>query len=99
MVLDGIVNKSLVAAIALLDSRRSGCAEATAGRFARARNKIRTDLGFVGEICFSEPRWIRAIWTEAHPGFRRSLWARRPDYNVNADQDGGGLRRACRLMR
>ena len=65
MVLAGIVNKSLVAAIALAGQPAVGLCGGDGGAFrARKKEDRDHDLGFVGEICYSEPRWIRAIWTE-----------------------------------
>ena len=63
MVLAGIVNKSLVAAIAAAGYPAIGLCGGDGGVFrARKKQDAEHDLGFVGEICFSEPRWLRAIW-------------------------------------
>ena len=65
MVLAGIVNKSLVAAIAGAGQPAIGLCGGDGGVFrARKKNMPEYDLGFVGEICFSEPRWLKAIWAE-----------------------------------
>ena len=63
MVLAGMVNKSLVAAIVAAAVRQSASAAGTACRSAPARSRRRaTTSGYVGEICSVEPRWLDAIW-------------------------------------
>jgi acetylglutamate kinase len=98
MVLAGIVNKSLVAAIALAGQPAVGLCGGDGGAF-RARKKQNTarDLGYVGEICFSEPRWIRAIWTEGGIPVLSSvaLGGDGEYYNVNADQMAAACAIAC----
>jgi acetylglutamate kinase len=98
MVLAGIVNKSLVAAIALAGHPAVGLCGGDGGAF-RARKKQNQvhDLGFVGEICFSEPRWIRAIWTEGGIPVLSSvaLGSDGQYYNVNADQMASACAVAC----
>ena len=89
MVLAGIVNKSLVAAIALAGQPAVGLCGGDGGVFrARKKQDTKQDLGYVGEICFSEPRWIRAIWTEGGIPVLSSvaLGGDGEYYNVNADQ-------------
>ena len=95
MVLAGIVNKSLVAAIAAAGQPAIGLCGGDGGVFrARKKQDAEHDLGFVGEICFSEPRWIKAIWTEGGiPGAvvgraRR----RRRILQRERGSDGGGVR-------
>src|SRR5205085_7057127 len=99
MVLAGIVNKSLVAAIALAGQPAVGLCGGDGGAFrARKKEDKGHDLGFVGEICFSEPRWIRAIWTEGGIPVLSSvaLGADGQYYNVNADQMAAACAVACR---
>jgi len=98
MVLAGIVNKSLVAAIALAGQPAVGLCGGDGGAFrARKKENQEHDLGFVGEICFSEPRWIRAIWTEGGIPVLSSvaLGAEGQYYNVNADQMAAACAVAC----
>lgn len=98
MVLAGIVNKSLVAAIALAGQPAVGLCGGDGGAFrARKKENQEHDLGFVGEICFSEPRWIRAIWTEGGIPVLSSvaLGADGQYYNVNADQMAAACAVAC----
>src|SRR5205085_2843307 len=98
MVLAGIVNKSLVAAIALAGQPAVGLCGGDGGVFrARKKQNDEHDLGFVGEICFSEPRWIRAIWTEGGIPVLSSvaLGGDGQYYNVNADQMASACAVAC----
>ena len=65
MVLAGKVNKALVAELASLGQPAIGMCGADGLSF-RARKKANNgagDLGFVGEICSTDPRWIEAIWS------------------------------------
>lgn len=98
MVLAGIVNKSLVAAIASAGQAAVGLCGGDGGIF-RARKKTDTefDLGYVGEICFSEPRWIKAIWAEGGIPVLSSvaLGGDGEYYNVNADQMAAACAIAC----
>src|SRR5215471_16291592 len=60
MVLSGLVNKKLVAAIGAAGKAAVGLCGGDGTSF-RARKKPAADghdLGFVGEICAVEPRWI-----------------------------------------
>jgi acetylglutamate kinase len=98
MVLAGIVNKSLVAAIAAAGQPAIGLCGGDGGIF-RARKKLDAshDLGFVGEICFAEPRWLRAIWAEGGIPVLSSiaLGGDGQYYNVNADQMAAACAVAC----
>src|SRR5215467_1044978 len=98
MVLAGIVNKSLVAAIACAGQPAVGLCGGDGGAFrARKKQDQEHDLGYVGEICFSEPRWIRAIWSEGGIPVLSSLalGADGQYYNVNADQMAAACAVAC----
>jgi acetylglutamate kinase len=69
------------------------------GMSFRARKKKTEgyDLGFVGEICSVEPRWLEAIWGEGGIPVMSSL-ALGSDgeyYNVNADQMAAACAAAC----
>src|ERR1035438_2963546 len=67
MVLAGKVNKGLVAALGALGQPAVGLSGGD-GLLFRARKKRAVleaggpDLGYVGEIVASDPRWIEAIW-------------------------------------
>src|SRR6202008_5159541 len=56
-----------------------------------------TDLGFVGEICAVETRWIEAIWSQSGIPVISSLavGALGEYYNVNADQMAAACAVAC----
>jgi acetylglutamate kinase len=98
MVLAGIVNKSLVAAIAAAGQPAIGLCGGDGGVFrARKKQDSEHDLGFVGEICFSEPRWIKAIWSEGGIPVLSSvaLGGDGEYYNVNADQMAAACAIAC----
>jgi acetylglutamate kinase len=98
MVLAGIVNKSLVAAIAAAGYPAIGLCGGDGGVFrARKKQDAEFDLGFVGEICFSEPRWLRAIWAEHGIPVLSSvaLGGDGQYYNVNADQMAAACAIAC----
>ncbi|MGA2337809.1 MAG: acetylglutamate kinase [Terriglobales bacterium] len=98
MVLAGIVNKSLVAAIAAAGCPAIGLCGGDGGVFrARKKQDAEHDLGFVGEICFSEPRWLRAIWAEGGIPVLSSvaLGGDGEYYNVNADQMAAACAIAC----
>ena len=98
MVLAGIVNKSLVAAIAAAGQPAIGLCGGDGGIFrARKKQNAGHDLGFVGEICFSEPRWLRAIWAEGGIPVLSSvaLGGDGEYYNVNADQMAAACAIAC----
>src|SRR5260370_23209286 len=62
MVLAGIVNKRLVAAIAAAGCPAIGLCGGDGGVFrARKKQDAEYDLGYVGEICFSEPRDRKSV--------------------------------------
>jgi acetylglutamate kinase len=98
MVLAGIVNKNLVAAISAAGQPAIGLCGGDGGVFrARKKKDSEHDLGFVGEICFSDPRWLRAIWAEGGIPVLSSvaLGGDGQYYNVNADQMAAACAIAC----
>jgi len=98
MVLAGIVNKSFVAAIVAAGNPAIGLCGGDGMSFrARKKHTEGYDLGFVGEICSVEPRWLEAIWGECGIPVLSSL-ALGTDgeyYNVNADQMAAAAAAAC----
>jgi acetylglutamate kinase len=98
MVLAGIVNKSVVAALVAAGNPAIGLCGGDGMSFqARKKTTVGYDLGFVGEICSVEPRWLEAIWTEGGIPVLSSL-ALGSDgeyYNVNADQMASACAVAC----
>jgi acetylglutamate kinase len=99
MVLAGMVNKSVVAAVVAAGNPAIGLCGGDGMSFrARKKQTEGYDLGFVGEICSVEPRWLDAIWTEGGIPVLSSL-ALGSDgeyYNVNADQMASACAVACR---
>ncbi|ADW68946.1 acetylglutamate kinase [Granulicella tundricola] len=88
MVLAGRVNKSLVAALGQHGQSAVGLSGGD-GHVFRARKKITTpDLGFVGEIASTDPRWLDAIWKMgAIPVISSiALGFDGEYYNINADE-------------
>jgi acetylglutamate kinase len=88
MVLGGRVNKSLVAALTQCGQSAMGLTGGD-GHVFRARKKITNpDLGFVGEIAATDPKWLDAIWTmDAVPVISSiALGFDGEYYNINADE-------------
>jgi acetylglutamate kinase len=98
MVLSGLVNKKLVAALGAAGKPAIGLSGGDGFSF-RARKKLtgELDLGFVGEIVSAEPRWIEAIWGQGGIPVIASLavGATGEYYNVNADQMAAACAIAC----
>src|SRR5438046_9858778 len=98
MVLAGIVNKSLVAAIVAAGRAAIGLCGGDGMAFrARKKQTPGYDLGYVGEICSVEPRWLQAIWQQGGIPVISSL-ALGSDgeyYNVNADEMASACAVAC----
>lgn len=98
MVLAGKVNKSLVAALGALGQPAVGMSGGD-GLIFRARKKRTTpDLGYVGEIAASDPRWIEAIWNLSGVPVLSSmaLGFDGEYYNINADEMAAACAIACR---
>jgi len=88
MVLGGRVNKSLVAALTQCGQSAMGLTGGD-GHVFRARKKITNpDLGFVGEIAATDPKWLDAIWTMGAVPVISSiaLGFDGEYYNINADE-------------
>ena len=98
MVLAGIVNKSVVAAIVAAGNPAIGLCGGDGMTFrARKKQTEGCDLGFVGEICSVEPRWLEAIWAQGGIPVLSSvaLGSDGEYYNVNADQMAAACAVAC----
>jgi acetylglutamate kinase len=98
MVLSGRVNKSLVAALGAHGQSAMGlcCGD---GLIFRARKKrTAPDLGFVGEIVASDPRWLDAIWKMGAVPVLSSLALGFDGeyYNINADEMAAACAAACK---
>ncbi len=98
MVFAGKVNKSLVAAFGALGQPAVGLSGGDGLLFRARKKRTAPDLGFVGEIASSDPRWIEAIWhlngipvlSSMALGFDGQY------YNVNADEMAAACAAACR---
>lgn len=99
MVLAGKVNKALVAEIGALGKAAIGICGADGLSFrARKKKTNGTDLGYVGEICSADPRWIESIWNAGGIPVISSvaLGTDGEYYNVNADQTAAACAVALR---
>jgi len=98
MVFAGRVNKGLVAALGALGQPAVGLSGGD-GLLFRARKKRTTpDLGYVGEIAASDPRWIEAIWqlNGVPVVCSMALGFDGEYYNINADEMAAACAIACR---
>src|SRR5882672_12522490 len=62
MVLAGRVNKALVASLGAHGQPAVGLSGGDGLVFRARKKRTAPDLGFVGEIVSSDPRWLDAIW-------------------------------------
>ena len=98
MVLAGMVNKRLVAAIGTAGIPAVGLCGGDGMAFrARKKQAPGHDLGFVGEICSVDPRWLEAIWSQGGIPVLSSLALGYDGeyYNINADQMAAACAAAC----
>jgi acetylglutamate kinase len=88
MVLAGRVNKSLVAALGSHGQAAVGLSGGDGHVFRARKKKTEPDLGFVGEIAATDPRWLEAIWTMGAVPVISSiaLGFDGEYYNINADE-------------
>ena len=88
MVLAGRVNKSLVAALGSHGQAAVGLSGGDGHVFRARKKKTNPDLGFVGEIAATDPRWLEAIWKmDAVPVISSiALGFDGEYYNINADE-------------
>jgi acetylglutamate kinase len=98
MVLAGHMNKKLVAALGSVGQSAMGLCGGDGHAF-RARKKVTNgqDLGYVGEICSVDPRWIETIWKQGCIPVISSvaLGSDGQYYNINADQMASACAVAC----
>ncbi len=98
MVFAGKVNKSLVAALGAQGQPAVGLSGGDGLLFRARKKRTAPDLGYVGEIAASDPRWIEAIWqlngvpvlSSMALGFDGEF------YNINADEMASACAVACR---
>jgi acetylglutamate kinase len=88
MVLAGRVNKALVAALGAHGQPAVGLSGGDGLVFRARKKRTAPDLGFVGEIVSSDPRWLEAIWAmRAVPVLSSlALGFDGEYYNINADE-------------
>jgi acetylglutamate kinase len=98
MVLAGKVNKNLVAALGALGQPAMGLSGGDGLIFRARKKRTAPDLGFVGEIAASDPRWIEGIWKMGGVPVLSSmaLGFDGEYYNVNADEMAAACAIACR---
>jgi acetylglutamate kinase len=88
MVLAGRVNKMLVAALGRCGTQAIGLTGGDGDVFRARKKKTEHDLGFVGEIAATDPRWLEAIWKMGAVPVISSiaLGFDGEYYNINADE-------------
>jgi len=88
MVLAGRVNKSLVATLGKAGQPAMGLSGGDGHVFRARKKKTNPDLGFVGEIAATDPRWLEAIWKMGAVPVISSiaLGFDGEYYNINADE-------------
>ncbi len=98
MVFAGRVNKGLVAALGSLGQPAIGLSGGDGLLFRARKKRTAPDLGYVGEIAASDPRWIEAIWQmNGVPVIcSMALGFDGEYYNINADEMAAACAVACR---
>jgi acetylglutamate kinase len=97
MVFAGKINKGLVAALGALGQPAVGLCGGDGLIFRARKKRTAPDLGYVGEIAASDPRWLEAIWnlngvpvlSSMALGFDGEY------YNINADEMAAACAIAC----
>jgi acetylglutamate kinase len=97
MVLAGKVNKGLVAALGAIGQPAVGMSGGDGLLFRARKKRTAPDLGYVGEIVSSDPRWIEAIWQLGGVPVISSLALGFDGeyYNINADEMAAACAIAC----
>jgi len=98
MVLAGLVNKRLVAAMVHAGMPVLGLSGGDGGMFRARKKKVEgRDLGFVGEIANADVRWLEAIWRQGGVPVLASVALGEDGeyYNVNADEMASACAVAC----
>lgn len=98
MVLGGRVNKSLVASLGAHGQAAVGLSGGDGLIFRARKKRTAPDLGYVGEIVASDPRWLEAIWKMGAVPVISSmaLGFDGEYYNVNADEMASACAAACK---
>lgn len=99
MVLSGRVNKSLVAALGKFGQPAVGLSGGDGLVFRARKKRTNPDLGYVGEIVSSDPRWLEVIWKMGAVPVISSiaLGFDGEYYNVNADEMASACAAACKV--
>lgn len=97
MVLGGRINKFLVASLGVHGQSAVGLSGGDGLIFRARKKRTAPDLGFVGEIVSSDPRWLEAIWKMGSVPVISSmaLGFDGEYYNVNADEMASACAAAC----
>jgi acetylglutamate kinase len=97
MVLAGRLNKELVAAIGKHGQAAVGLSGGDGLLFRARKKRTAPDLGFVGEIAASDPRWLLAVWQMGAVPVISSLALGFDGeyYNINADEMAAACAMAC----
>lgn len=98
MVLGGRVNKFLVASFGAHGQSAVGLSGGDGLVFRARKKRTAPDLGYVGEIVASDPRWIETIWKMGAVPVISSmaLGFDGEYYNVNADEMAAACAAACK---
>ncbi len=98
MVLAGRLNKELVAAIGKHGQAAVGLSGGDGLVFRARKKRTAPDLGFVGEIASSDPRWLLAVWQMGAVPVISSLALGFDGeyYNINADEMAAACAMTCR---
>ena len=97
MVLGGSVNKALVASLGAHGQPAMGLSGGDGLVFRARKKRTAPDLGFVGEIVASDPRWLEAIWKMDSVPVLSSLALGFDGeyYNINADEMAAACAICC----
>jgi len=97
MVLAGRLNKELVAALGKCGQAAVGLSGGDGLVFRARKKRTAPDLGFVGEIVSSDPRWLLAVWQMGAVPVISSLALGFDGqyYNINADEMAAACATAC----
>lgn len=98
MVLGGRVNKFLVASLGAHGQSAVGLSGGDGLIFRARKKRTAPDLGYVGEIVASDPRWLETIWKMGAVPVISSmaLGFDGEYYNVNADEMASACAAACK---
>jgi acetylglutamate kinase len=98
MVLAGRLNKELVAALGAHGQAAVGLSGGDGLVFRARKKRTAPDLGFVGEIVSSDPRWLEAIWKMGAVPVLSSLALGFDGqyYNINADEMAAACATSCK---